>query len=135
MILKLKAILYRYTGIYTAHKEELKYVQEELEKLDGKKFKDFSFCMGLGLWQANNGLTTIWCPYSLQLYRLKCGKFRFVWSVIYFVELFTRQLCYDLERTVFRYWHNKKVKKLQELLDSHKAKPKSKPKKKKTKSK
>ena len=64
MILKLKALIYRVTGIYLAHKEELEYITSEdaCQRMELDLFnKDNDMLLynlqGLyiGLWQAEHG--------------------------------------------------------------------------------
>lgn len=64
MILKLKALLYRHTGIYLANREELEYLKseefwKEFRKICVRKTNDLTLAdiqgLLLGLWQAENG--------------------------------------------------------------------------------
>ena len=64
MILKIKGFIYRHTGIFLAHKEELKYLQSDefwfhMRKISKGKDEDMSprNIQGLliGLWQCKHG--------------------------------------------------------------------------------
>ena len=125
LILKLKALIYRYTGMYLAHKEENDVIWSYLDKLKGKKYDEFALSLELGMWQAKMGLTTIHCPYTWGCIGLRYSKFKFLYYVVKHIELFCRQLSYDLERTVFIYWHQKKIKKLQALKEASSKKHKA----------
>lgn len=70
MLLKLKILIYQRTGIYLAHKEELKYIiSKEFWKafirIITKKSNDMQprDIQGLliGLWQVEQGLYRPWC--------------------------------------------------------------------------
>lgn len=62
MLLKLKAIIYRYTGIFLAHKEEQAYLNSFAFKKDVKKYremfgedKDIAEDIAAGTWHADHG--------------------------------------------------------------------------------
>lgn len=57
MILKLKAKIYQYTGIYLARKEEAAY----MDKVTSTKKSERS--VYVGLWQANNGFQSFRSKY------------------------------------------------------------------------
>lgn len=66
MILKLKAIIYRHTGIYLAHKEQLDYMEsrefwiafyemlDTVAKEDDLTLRDVQGLL-IGMWQAKHG--------------------------------------------------------------------------------
>lgn len=91
--LKSKALVYKYTGVFLAHKEENEYLQSKefwksLIKLMNGKDKDFANprnAQGLliGLWQAKHGFAR---PASFLKYRNP----RAFWKVVcWFVDLYT----------------------------------------------
>lgn len=96
-ILKLKAIFYRYTGIYLAHKEELEYItsdegwSEFCKLLDDKEMSPKN-AQGLliGLWQAELGFDRPLLLYSLT------KRPKWFWRVIAWVHCFGRVLRWDL---------------------------------------
>lgn len=66
--LKLKSLVYRYTGVYLANKEEQKYMRS---KPTQRRIKDLSAELGsgdaargivIGMWQAKHGFTRPWSP-------------------------------------------------------------------------
>jgi hypothetical protein len=68
MLLKIKAKIYQYTGIYLAEKEEQAYLRQvEAELLSGvnskflrnkKQIRKDEIGLAIGLWQANNGFVS-----------------------------------------------------------------------------
>lgn len=63
-MIKLKAIIYKYTGLYLAHREELEYITSDecwkfLTKIAKNKKNDMTAKtaqgLSIGLWQADNG--------------------------------------------------------------------------------
>lgn len=94
-MLKLKALIYRYTGIHLAKKEE----QAHLESVDMETPMGKSIMRGL--WQANNGFAR---PVArpLHLYRYKYPKLRPIIHLIQAVATFFVVLKYDLGRLVER---------------------------------
>lgn len=80
-MLKIKAKIYYYTGIYLAHKEENDYLQSKefwkgMAKLMSGNDKDFQNprnAQGLliGLWQAKHGLCRPWSLWDSYLRRMK----------------------------------------------------------------
>lgn len=89
MFLNIKRIVYKYTGLYLAHKEELEYVTssdfcKKMSKILAKKDNDMSLrdVQGLliGLWQADKGFTR---PMS----RVKFKRsYRLFWNIIAWVD-------------------------------------------------
>ena len=81
LVLKIKALIYYYTGIYLAHKEENEYLQSKefwksFAKLMNGKDKDFrnpQNAQGLliGLWQAKHGLCRPWNIWTSWQRRIK----------------------------------------------------------------
>lgn len=79
MLLKLKAKLYQYTGIYLARKEQNTYMKspkakQDIEELMGIQYNGrLSRGITIGLWQGSNGLisqhTGIWVPSRGKLYK------------------------------------------------------------------
>jgi hypothetical protein len=68
MILKIKALIYRYTGIYLAYREELEYLTSyefwtKFKKMSTRKANDLSLVdiqsIILGMWQADHGFYTV----------------------------------------------------------------------------
>jgi len=66
-ILKIKSMIYRYTGLFLAHKEQMKYVQskefmDEFLKIvvsdDGDMGPRSIMGLLIGSWQARNGFST-----------------------------------------------------------------------------
>ena len=64
MILKLKAFIYRHTGIYLAHKEQLAYMEsqeyyDELNRISRRNMLRLYVASGIliGSWQAKHGFT------------------------------------------------------------------------------
>lgn len=81
MLLKLKAKIYQYTGIYLVKKEESEYMASEQAKLDMKELlagTGYSKILGKGLtvalWQGKNGFasihTGIWVPSHKPWYKI-----------------------------------------------------------------
>jgi hypothetical protein len=65
MILKIKAKIYQYTGIYLAQKEEDAYVDWAL----GTDFDGYEKSLAIGLWQAKNGFTSM-MPRNMRRFRI-----------------------------------------------------------------
>lgn len=55
MILKIKAKIYQYFGVYLAKKEEDAYIDWAL----GSDFDGYEKSLAIGLWQAKNGFTSM----------------------------------------------------------------------------
>lgn len=100
MTLKLKSLIYKYTGLYLADKEELEYITsrecwKKLMKIAKNKKNDMSLenIQGLliGMWQAEHGFARPSSRYWLK-------KPRLFWNFInWFIVLFIT-IKWDLER-------------------------------------
>jgi len=90
MVLRLKSILYRYTGVFLAHKEELEYIDSKkywkaFMKIAVHKENDLSprdiHGTLLGSWQAHNGFSRPMVrPFFLV--QLKYPKFKLLFNLI-----------------------------------------------------
>lgn len=89
MILKIKAFIYRYTSIYLASKEELKMIYRIIDTCKLSQLKNVD--VYVGMWQAQNGFTVIYCPISS-----KFRKIKWLERAVFHLELFIRQLINDI---------------------------------------
>jgi hypothetical protein len=82
MILKIKAFIYRLScifgkRIYLAQKEEDAYFAEAkfagivLQMISGKEYGNLRMMLGIGMWHADNGFTSI---YTRDMSRIKALK-------------------------------------------------------------
>ena len=89
-LLKLKAKIYQYTGIYLAQKEEDEYLRSEeaVSLLENNEYPG----LVIGLWQAKHGFTRFYCGEFSSKYK---SFHRNVWI---FLKTFYRQLKHDLNK-------------------------------------
>lgn len=94
LLLKLKSLVYKYTGIYLAHREENKMLTsdetwKQMVKIASYKSNDMSLktTQGLmiGLWQAKHGFARPWFHLPSKIYTLQY-KYKFLRPVIRLVE-------------------------------------------------
>lgn len=102
-LLKLKAKIYHYTGIYLAYREQCDYMESAdylkyLTAPNGTDSEEFSIetkaSLAVGLWQARHG-------FHKPLYLKAFCKVGFHWQIIRFVVEFYMALNYDL-KTLYR---------------------------------
>ena len=101
MFLRVKAIIYRYTGIYLAETEENVYIQsKEFWKEWSRQFSHPENDMHprniqglmIGMWQANHGFTRPMSRLSFRSY-----KYRKLWNFLAWFEMFFTTLKWDIE--------------------------------------
>ena len=120
MILKIQALIYRYTGIFLAHKAENKEIWDFLRENKNEKITRLSLSLHIGMWQATKGFTTFFCPISNNMVKLRYSRFSFLVTVFWHIELFLRQAYWDLfERWVYKFYKAKKLERLFEAAEKN----------------
>jgi hypothetical protein len=99
-LLKIKSIIYKYTGIYLAETEENIYLQSEefWEEFNQNK-KHYRKSLGsrnlqglmIGMWQSHHGFVR---PFSF----LMCRKPKFFWTFVAWFDTLFKTLRWDFER-------------------------------------
>ena len=92
MILKIKAKIYQYTGIFLARKEEEEYLNslEGLAAIKKAELDGYNNGLVIGLWQADHGFVTFMVrPYAHR-------RSPFYLKVMYRLAIIVRQLQHDL---------------------------------------
>jgi hypothetical protein len=108
LILNFKRLVYKYTGIFLAHKEELEYIRSDefwkkfLKIINSKKNDMDSEAIQsllIGSWQTHNGFTR---PMSFIRYKKPQKFFRFVeWFVILYtvIKLDIKDIIYKVKNS------------------------------------
>lgn len=101
-LLRVKAIIYRYTGIYLAEREENVYLQSKefwkewsehmAHPKNDMRPRDIQGLM-IGLWQAHRGFARPMSRLSFRSY-----KHRRFWNFLAWFEVFFTSLKWDLEK-------------------------------------
>jgi hypothetical protein len=88
-LLKLKAKIYQYTGIYLAQKEEDEYLRSEeaISLLENNEYEG----LVIGLWQTKHGFVQFYCGDFKSKYN---SLYKNVWI---FIKVFYKQLKHDLK--------------------------------------
>lgn len=111
-LLKLKSLLYRYTGVFLAYKEENEYVDskeywKQFMKIAKNPENDMSLRdihgLMIGMWHCDHGFTR---PATFLRYRRPRSFFRFI---CWFVDLYTI-IKWDLESLYRKIFKPKKKK-------------------------
>ena len=85
MVLKIKAKIYQYFGIFLAHKEQGEFLDKLLRERDNKKLNYNSLWLTVSMWQAKNGFVTFSTLYEDRGLRFKNNK-----AAYYFNRLICR---------------------------------------------
>ena len=101
--LKLKRIIYKYTGIFLAYKEENEYIDSDefwksLTKSAKHPKNDLSLRniagIQIGMWQAQHGFAR---PCSDLRFRSWRGRFRFFWAIVAWFNTLYLVIKWDLQ--------------------------------------
>lgn len=109
MKLKIKAFIYRYTGIYLAYKEELQYITSkeawaEYKRMSKRKKLDLKErnLQGLliGLWQAEHGFSrpASFLEYKLIVYKYEYPLLKPLIALVVNLDIIWKNLSWDLKK-------------------------------------
>jgi len=96
MSLKTKALIYRYTGLYLAQKEEEAYVAKCYDNTNERT--EYGSSLIRGSWQAMNGFARISSPRPFWIYTYKYKALKLPIKILHSVIIFLWTLRYDFGR-------------------------------------